>query len=101
MFCMTNIPTILVTDVDRLLAVFDAYVGRTGLSEARVSTLVFSAGHRIVSLRKGREIGSRRIWAAIGWFSTNWPADLDWPADVPRPDPVTDSSVQLDHAVGA
>lgn len=87
MLGMTDTSPHIVTDVERLLDVFDAYVAHTGLSEARVSTLVFSAGHRILSLREGREIGSRRIWAAISWFSANWPADLDWPSDIPRPQP--------------
>lgn len=28
----------------------------------------------------------RKYDDVIGWFSSNWPADLAWPDDVPRPE---------------
>lgn len=73
--------------IPALLRLVDAYRVARGISDARVSTLVFNDGQRIDDLRSGKDIGTRRLSRAIQWFSDNWPPDAAWPADVPRPAP--------------
>jgi hypothetical protein len=71
--------------IDHLLAVADAYASARGLSESRVSTLAFGEGTRLGHVRRGGEMGARRVARGIAWFSENWPEGAEWPADVPRP----------------
>lgn len=71
--------------IDMLLRVSDAYASARSLSESRVSTLAFGEGTRLGHLRKGGEMGARRVARGIAWFSENWPEAAKWPADVPRP----------------
>jgi hypothetical protein len=71
--------------ITQLFRLVDEYRRVRGVSDARVSTLVFNDGQRIEQLRAGSDIGSRRLDRALLWFSENWPADAEWPADVPRP----------------
>lgn len=87
--------------MQHLFRIIDLYRDKSGLSEGTISTRVFNHGARIEQMRKGSSPRISTLDAALGWFSTHWPADLDWPADIPRPDPVTDSSVQHEHVVGA
>ena len=68
-----------------LLVLIDSYCSATGLSEARVSTLVLGGGARAGQIRHGSDIGARRLDRAIEWFSTNWPAGVAWPEGVARP----------------
>jgi hypothetical protein len=68
-----------------LFALFDAYRSATGLSEARVSTLVLGGGKRSAQIRLGSDIGVRRLKGAFSWFADNWPEGADWPHEVPRP----------------
>lgn len=71
--------------LDKFFAVLEAYMDARRLSESRVSTLVFGAGHRILLVRKGGDIGARKVDAALRWFSANWPDGAEWPAGVERP----------------
>jgi hypothetical protein len=71
--------------VNALFALVDAYRTATGLSEARISTLVLKGGRRISEIRLGSDIGIRRLHQAIDWFADHWPDDVPWPPDVPRP----------------
>lgn len=72
--------------LESLFRLTDAYRAARSLSDARVSTLVFGAGHRIRSLRAGGDIGVRRLHAAFEWFSVHWPKGAAWPEGVPRPE---------------
>lgn len=73
------------TDIDRLLAVVDAYRAATGLSEARISTLFLKGGTRLAHLRAGGDIGVRTAAKALAAFAAAWPADAVWPDTVERP----------------
>lgn len=75
-----------------LLAVSSAYCDATNLSEARVSTIVLNAGHRLKDLREGRcGIGVPTLERALQWFSDNWPEGAVWPVEVVRPDPLSNT----------
>lgn len=71
--------------IHSVLTLVDAYRSARGLSDARVSTLVFNDGGKVKSLRGGRDIGVRRAEQAIEWFAQNWPANAEWPLGVRRP----------------
>jgi hypothetical protein len=47
--------------------------------------LLFNDGKRIGLLRRGGDIGSRRLQEALQWLSDHWPAGAEWPSDIPRP----------------
>ncbi|WP_342163032.1 hypothetical protein [Methylobacterium sp. SD21] len=70
---------------DHLLTVVDAFRQARGLSDSRVSTLLFNDGKRIGLVRNGGDVGSRHLAAAFRWLSDHWPSDAHWPSDVPRP----------------
>lgn len=71
-----------------LLAVSTAYCEATGLSEARVSTLVLNGGHRLKDIREGNGgIGVGTLDRSLQWFSDRWPDNAVWPSTVARPDP--------------
>ncbi|MGX9981157.1 hypothetical protein [Methylobacterium fujisawaense] len=72
---------------DHLLTVVDAYREARGLSDSRVSTLLFNDGKRLRLVRNGGDVGSRHLAAAFRWLSENWPEAAVWPVDVPRPLP--------------
>jgi hypothetical protein len=87
--------------ISSLLTLCDTFGTHTGRRRATVSTILFNDGDKLEGLAGGRDIGVNRLDRAIRDLSRMWPADLEWPENILRPDPVTDSSVQLDHAVGA
>lgn len=90
------------SDLDRLLAIVDAYAAATRLSDSTISTLFLKGGSRIASLRAGGDMGSRTIARAIEAFSDAWPADAVWPAEVPRPSrALSDDSGAPTDAIGA
>lgn len=68
-----------------LLTLSSAYCSATGLSEARVSTLIFDHGARLKRLREGSDIRTRSVARAVEWFDQHWPSDLAWPSCVERP----------------
>jgi hypothetical protein len=73
------------TQIDQVLRLAEVFASARGISEARVSTIVFNDGKRLRSLREGKDMGVRSAIAAHKWFSANWPSGANWPADVPRP----------------
>lgn len=73
--------------IHHILTCASAFAEARGVSEARVSTLVFNHGARIKLLREGADLRMRSADAAMQWFSDHWPEGVDWPAGVPRPDP--------------
>lgn len=74
--------------IDQLLSVANAYRLARGLSTGRVSFLVFGDGKVLGALeRDGRDITTRRLEAAVQWFSANWPESAAWPEGVTRPAP--------------
>jgi hypothetical protein len=85
-----NIPQyVAMNAINALFAVIETFAAARGISEARISTLVFRDGKRIDAIRRGADVGSRTLMRAMKWFSANWPEGAVWPADVPRPSPST------------
>lgn len=72
--------------IQKLLKVVDAFGGGK-MADATISTRVFNDGKRIAILRRGGDIGTRRLQIALQWFSDNWPEDAEWPPLVERPVP--------------
>lgn len=70
-----------------LFRLVEIYRNATGLSESRVSTLLFGGGARLSQIREGKDVGTRILDRAFQWFSDRWPEGAEWPADVPRPAP--------------
>lgn len=75
----------MISDIDRLLAVFDAYCAAVELAPATVSARLLGRGGRIAELREGGDMGSRTIHALLVKFSQSWPEGAEWPANVERP----------------
>ena len=76
----------LMTLVQQLLKTADAYAAARGLSLSRVSTLAFGDGKILHRLAQGKDLTTRRLEAAMVFFSQDWPEWQDWPAAVPRPE---------------
>ena len=70
---------------EKLLLVSDAYCDAVGLSDARVSTLLFNAGRKIHFLKSGTDLSTGNWERAMQWFSDRWPHGARWPAGVKRP----------------
>ena len=74
------------TLLDHLISVSEAFAAARGLSRSRVSTIVFGDGRKLdLVIRDGADITTRRLEAAMAWFSANWPEGAVWPDGVPRP----------------
>lgn len=74
--------------IDQLLQISAAYRAARGLSVARVSYLAFGDGKVLSGLANaGRDITTRRLEAAVQWFSDNWPEHATWPEQIHRPAP--------------
>lgn len=96
MRAITRINATMLT-ADHLLTVVDAYREARGVSDARVSTLLFNDGKRIKTLREGGDIGSRFLATAFHWLSNHWPDPAPWPDAIPRP-PKTATAPQPERA---
>lgn len=73
--------------VETFLLVVECFCRAEGVPESTVSSRVFNDGKRLAQVRRGADIGVRRVERAMQWFSDNWPADADWPEAVARPVP--------------
>ncbi|HEV7251475.1 MAG TPA: hypothetical protein VGN93_31240 [Shinella sp.] len=71
---------------ENLISVADSYCSLTGLSKARVSTLVLSGGRRLAVIEAGGDIGTEGYERAMQWFSDRWPEEAEWPEGIPRPE---------------
>lgn len=69
----------------QLLLAAETYCQATGLSDSRLSTVLFGSGTRLKGLRAGKDALSRNIEDALLDLSNRWPEGAAWPADVPRP----------------
>lgn len=65
--------------------VADRYSEALHLAEATLSSKIFNDGKRLAAIRRGADVGVRRLESALYWLSDNWPDDLHWPAEVSRP----------------
>jgi hypothetical protein len=75
------------TLIEKFLAVVAAYRAEKKVSTSRLSFLVFGDGKVLGGLTDGRrDITTRRLEAALSWFSKNWPERAVWPDGVARPE---------------
>lgn len=70
---------------DQLLTVSDAFALHRGISRARVSTIVFNAGHVLERIASGRDLSTGNYERSMRWFSENWPEGARWPDGIERP----------------
>ncbi len=84
------------TMISQLLAVSGAYCRAVGLSEARVSTIVFNRGARLAELRGGSDLATGSWEKAMAWFSANWPAGSPWPEGIERPPGAIPAAAEAD-----
>lgn len=62
------------------------YANALGISQSRVSTVIFNDGKRLRSLAEdGCDVGTKVFERSMQWFSDNWPDGTDWPHGVARP----------------
>jgi hypothetical protein len=78
---------------DQILAAANAYCKASGMSRARLSTLILKSGARLDQLAEGRDLNTGTFEAAMRWLSDNWPEGADWPDGVARPVPLTPHGV--------
>jgi hypothetical protein len=71
--------------LNSFLLVVETYCAATRQAEATLSSRMLSDGKRLSAIRKGSDIGVRRLRQAMQWLSDNWPPDAVWPEDVERP----------------
>lgn len=72
-------------NIDAFLVLVDSYGASAGVAEATVSSRLFNDGKRIASIRRGSDVGVRRLRVALEWLSDHWPEGAAWPCDIPRP----------------
>ena len=79
--------------VDHLLPLIAPFCEARGISESRLSNLLFNDGKRIRALReRNSDIGSRGLRDAFQWLSDHWPEGAAWPENLPRPEPTARSA---------
>jgi hypothetical protein len=73
---------------EQLLITTDAYCSAKGMSQARLSTILFSGGARLQQIRDGSDVATGRFESVMQWLSNNWPEGAIWPEGIKRPEPV-------------
>lgn len=68
-----------------LLSVSARYCGSTGMSKARLATLIANDGKFFDRIEAGGSFTIRTHERAMRWFSDNWPVGTAWPEGVARP----------------
>lgn len=69
----------------QLIRLADAYGAARGISRARLSTIIFNAGHRLEHIAAGKDLTTSSWERAMAWFHDNWPEGVEWPRSVARP----------------
>lgn len=69
----------------QLITLAEGYGRKTGLSEARIATLVQNQGVFFKRIRAGKGCSVDTYLKVKRWFAAHWPPDLDWPRGVDRP----------------
>jgi hypothetical protein len=70
---------------DQLISVMSAFSAASGMSTARLSTIIFNHGSKFDLIVRGADINTRSFERAMAWLSANWPEGVPWPADIQRP----------------
>lgn len=71
----------------RLLTIARSYCDATGLSMARVATLVHNQGAFFRRLEGGAGCTVDTYEKCLQWFSDHWPEGVQWPHCAARPMP--------------
>ena len=71
--------------IQNLIDVAEAYGSATGLRPQTVSSRVFRDTKKLPDIHAGSDISTRRLEAALIWFSEHWPDEAVWPETVSRP----------------
>lgn len=76
-----------------LKIVAEAYAAAAGVELSTVSYRVFSDTKRLRRVFDGQaDLKSGSIWAAMIWFSKNWPEGSVWPLGISRPNPFVEAA---------
>jgi len=68
-------------------AVIKAFRKGTGRTETGVSSWLFNDGKRLRTVRRGGDIGVRKVTTALNQLSRAWPRGIEWPRGIRRPQP--------------
>lgn len=61
------------------------YCEHSGMSRARLATLIANDGKFFDRVENGGGFTIRTYERALQWFSDHWPTEKPWPTEVPRP----------------
>ena len=61
----------------QLVPVASAFCAVDGRSQARISTVIWSAGGRLRNLRAGPDMLSGNVEKGLQWFSDHWPDQVE------------------------
>ncbi|WP_144049202.1 hypothetical protein [Liberibacter crescens] len=64
----------------------ETYCSAYRISETTLSTYIFNDGKRINSIRRGSDVGTRRLESAFRWLYDRWPENTPWPDNISHPD---------------
>lgn len=71
--------------IEHLITLAEEMAAHRGLSLSTISTYAAGDGKFFRKLKDGSGCTVARAARVFGWFSENWPADLEWPRQIPRP----------------
>ncbi|MCJ8517800.1 hypothetical protein ABID21_000685 [Pseudorhizobium tarimense] len=71
--------------VHHLMTLAERYGAARCLEEATVGRHCAADGRFFLRLREGKTFTAKKYDEVVGWFSRNWPDDVEWPPEVLRP----------------
>lgn len=72
-------------EISHLLALADEFQRVNPVEDKTLSFRVFGDSKKLSALRADADITTKRLAAAVQWFSANWPAGAVWPRQIVRP----------------
>ena len=71
---------------DALIKLATALATHQGVTHFAISMRAMGKGDFFKNMiERGYDCRTRTAAKVLGWFSENWPTDLEWPRDIPRP----------------
>ncbi|HEX2114218.1 MAG TPA: hypothetical protein VHM01_07415 [Alphaproteobacteria bacterium] len=86
---------------DEMLTLARLYCQRTGLSLARIATLVRNQGAFFKHIEDGKGCTVDTYNKVMRWFAERWPNDLAWPEGIGRPPLAQEGVRRRLRAIGA
>jgi hypothetical protein len=68
-----------------LLTIAEAYCRETGMSKARLATLVANDGKFFARVEGGGGFTVQTFERCMRWLAAHWPDHAEWPGSVERP----------------